>query len=229
MKFTLKPNIKKLQLRHILFIVIALIVALLLTGLVLSLLQKDPQDKSGNLYYLTSQSSKAGKDSDITYSIRFSPGEPVDTVTASLDYDPNKLTYKSVSYEDSPFNTQIPEIKETGSITIQSAQFNGNITQDSFVASIVFTPLGHVLPSDVKLSGNAAHAGIATNPTINQPDGVSSKSSQRAAPWLIGLILCLFVSVGFAIFLIIRRRKHKLHNNNHKKTQDNTGNTDEAA
>lgn len=219
MKFKFKP-----QRRHLPYLIIAVIALALLVGLVMSLLQKDPHTTSGNLY-LTPKTASASKGSDISYTVRLSPDSPVDTVTATLSYDASKLTYKSVSYKNSPFSVQIPAITKSGSVTVQAAQFNGKITTDSFVASVVFTALDNGSP-EVKLVGNAAYAGVATNPTINGAGGASSKSLQQAASWITGLLICL---IGAAIILIIRRRQPTLQSNNSKKIQDDTGKTDETA
>lgn len=219
MKFKFKP-----QRRHLPYIIIAVIALALLVGLVFSLLQKDSQTNSGDLY-ITPKNASASKNSDVTYVVRLSPDTPVDTVTATLSYDASKLSYKSVSYTNSPFGAQIPAIKKTGSVTIQSAKFDGDVTRDAFVASVVFTALDGG-PADVKLSGNAAQAGVATNPTINGVGKAATLSLQRTAPWIIGLFLYL---IATTIILIIHRRKHTLQSNNHKKTQDNTGKTDETA
>ena len=219
MKLTFKP-----QRRHLPYLIIAVIALALLAGLVLSLLQKDAQTTSGNLY-LTPKNTSASKGSDVSYTVRLSPDSPVDTVTATLSYDASKLAYKSVSYTNSPFSVQIPAITKSGSVTVQAAQFNGKITTDSFVASVIFTALDNGSP-EVKLAGNAAYAGVATNPAINGAGGASSKSLQRIAPWAIGLLLCLVATV---ILLIIRRRQITLQSNNSKKTPDNIGKTDETA
>ena len=221
MKLSFKPHP-----HHIVLTVIALAFVALSVGLVFSLLQKDTSTHSGNLYYLTSKYGSIDKGSDITYTVRLAPETPVDTVTATLSYDASKLTYKSVSYKDSPFSTQIPAINKAGSLMIQSAKFHGNVTQDSFVASVVFTATESGSP-EVKLAGNAALAGIATNPTINGKSGTSTQSMQRAMPWIIGLIVCLVA--GIILFLIIRRHQNKLQSNNHKKIQEDTGKPDETA
>lgn len=267
MKFNLKPRP-----HHIPLIVVILVAITLSIGLVLTLLQKDSPAATGNLY-LVPKSAFTSKDQDVTYTVRLFPGAPVDTVTATLTYDTSKLAYKSVSYKDSPFSVQIPAINKPGSLTIQSAKFNGNITQDSLVAAVIFTALDGGT-QNVTLNGNAAHAGIATHPAINgvpnedinagavacdaadcpkssnsaqdsttvpanaangltqnvlKAVGVSPASARRAAPWLMGVAVCMVVGAGIALFLILRRRRHTLQSSNDKKIQDNTEKTDETA
>lgn len=214
----------KLQPHHIALSIAALTTLVFSVGLVISLLQKNPS-ASGNLY-ITPKSASVSKDSEVTYTVRLSPGTPVDTVTATLHYDASKLSYKSTSYKSSPFDIQIPAIQKARSITLQSAQYNGNVTRDSLVASVVFTALENGTP-EIKLTGNAAHAGVATNPTLNATAGIGTSSA--AALWLTGLITSLLAGIGILIFLIIRRRRHTLHSKNHKKTQENIGKSDETA
>ncbi len=208
---------------HIAFFMIALVLIAYSVGLVLTLLQKGSLAHTGNLYYSASNHGRVDKGSDISYTIRLAPGTAVDTITATLNYDPAKLAYKSVSYRDSPFNVQIPAVSKTGSLMIQSAKFNGLVTQDSFVASVVLTSLDGGLPS-VTFTGNAARAGIATNPSINGTTDATSKSIERVTPWLIGIVANLVI--GIALILIIRRRKHTLQSNNHKNIQENTKKSD---
>lgn len=221
-KTTFKP-----RRRHIALAVLIVVLVALLTGLVLSLNQKSPTS-SGNIY-MTPKSAHVNKGSDVTYTIRVTPGTPIDTVTATLTYDAAKLSYKSASYNESPFSVQIPAIKKTGSVMIQSAQFNGKVTNDSYIASLTFTALENGSPK-VKLSGNAAYQGVATNPAINgKSTQTSSAAAQRATPWLIGILLLIVGVVGAVLFLIIRRRRHTLQTRKHKNIQEDTEKTDETA
>ncbi|MBL8121556.1 hypothetical protein JNM87_02295 [Candidatus Saccharibacteria bacterium] len=125
-----------------------------------------PATSMGNIYTQPAAVSMKKGDS-VKLALRIEPGTPIDTVTVGVGYDSSELQYKSVSYAESPFSTQIPATSAPAKVTVQSAKFGGDpVSADSLVATLSFAALKDGTPRLV-LSGNAARAGVATNPTLN--------------------------------------------------------------
>jgi len=210
-------------------------VAFLVTtiGLLVGVTQKTTPAGVGNLY-LSERSLSAQEKQDVTYTVRITPDTTIDTVTATLTYDKDKLAFKSADYKNSPFSVQIPALKHDGSVTIQAAQFNGAITGDSLFARVTFTATRSG-SHEVKLSaGNAAHAGLATNPALNgvtqyaeeattsaapaanpvvrssqyilQTGGASPAAALRGAPWLIGVVISLIAAIPATLYFLKQRK-----------------------
>lgn len=170
---------------HFPIAIFAILIVSLSVGLVATLLQKDVFSTNGNMYL--SPISVPAKNAELRVVVRIMPGTKVDTVTATVSYDKNKLTYKKVEYTNSPFTTQIPAIAHDGSVTVQSAKFGGGtVDGDSLIATILFTATADSASLPTLVYGNAAYAGKATNPTINgkvaneaaNPLAVSATSAQ---------------------------------------------------
>lgn len=234
MKRLKKIPLPKKQQIPLIIVVVAFLVTTI--GLLVSVTQKTTPAGVGNLY-LSERSLSAQEKQDVTYTVRITPGTTIDTVTATLTYDKDKLTFKSADYKNSPFSVQIPALKHDGSVTIQAAQFNGAITGDSLFARVTFTATrsgNH----EVKLSaGNAAHAGTATNPALNgvtqyaeetrsstapaanpvirssqyilQTAGASPEAALRGAPWLIGVIISLLAAIPVTLVYLKQRKSGK--------------------
>lgn len=125
-----------------------------------------PATSMGNIYTKPATVT-VKKGQAVKLTIRIEPGTPVDTTTASVQYDASQLQYKSVSYEGSPFSTQIPAIAEASKVTVQAAKFGGSpVSSDSAVAVLNFSALKDGTAT-FTLSGNAARSGSATYPTLN--------------------------------------------------------------
>lgn len=166
MKRSKKSSPSLITKQRIPLIVIAVATVVTLIGFILAVLLQPSQAGSGDIY-LKEKTQSANASQDITYEVRVRPGTAIDTVTATLSYNTSALTYKSAVYTDSPFTTQIPAIAQDGSVTLQAAQFNGKIRDDSLFARVTFTA-SRADKHTVKLSaGNAALAGVATYPSLN--------------------------------------------------------------
>lgn len=152
--------------RHIPFILLGVIALILSVGLVLTLLQTEAPASSGNIY-LENASVSAKKDEPVKFVIRIDPGANVDTVTATAEYDTDKLKYSKTEYTDSPFSSQIPASDDDGKVTVQAAKLGGEtVNKDAFVATVIFTAQESGSQQVTLVDGNAAHAGIATNPSV---------------------------------------------------------------
>ncbi len=166
MKRSKKSSLSLISKQRIPIIVIAAATVVTLIGFILAVLLQPSQAGSGDIY-LKEKTKSADANQDIIYEVRVRPDTPIDTVTATLSYDTSALTYKSAVYTDSPFTTQIPAIAQDGLVTLQAAQFNGKVRDDSLFARVTFTA-SRADKHTVKLSaGNAALAGVATYPSLN--------------------------------------------------------------
>lgn len=158
-KFIPKP-------RYIPFIVLGVIAIVLSVGLVLTLLQTTAPASSGNIY-LEDPAVSAKKDDTVKFVVRIDPGARVDTVTATVQYDKDRLKYEKTEYTDSPFGSQIPATATDDKVTVQAAKLGGEtVDGDAFIAMLLFTANESGTQTLELVDGNAAHAGIATNPTV---------------------------------------------------------------
>ncbi len=180
------PRTPRFAPHHIPLFVIGLAAVLLSVGLVLTLMQKQAPASSGNIY-LTQASVAADKDKEVRFDVRIAPGAHIDTVTATATYDTAKLAFKSAVYTDSPFSSQIPAVDQDSRVTVQAAKLGGQtVDNDAFVATLVFTALASGTQAIELTDGNAAKAGVATNPTVSgktvvrpatQPAGSASQAA----------------------------------------------------
>lgn len=175
-----KLSLTKPRPRHIPFIILGVSLVVLSVGFVVTLLSKHAYSATGNLYLTSSSSVQQGGDMQVV--VRITPGTKIDTVTASVSYDTEALKYAKADYADSPFSTQIPAVVKDGTVTVQSAKLGGQtVSDDARIATLHFTAQ-KTNPSTPKLIyGNAAHAGIATNPTIDSKEA-DPAANPLAAP-----------------------------------------------
>ena len=126
---------------------------------------KEVHSATGSMYMQTPATAIKGKTVDIA--VRINPGGAlVDTVTATVGFDPTKFAYSRVSFVDSPFSTQMPTKVTNNSVMVTSSRLGGTVDADSLVAIMSFTPRNYEtkFQADFSLSGNAAYAGTATDP-----------------------------------------------------------------
>ena len=154
--------------RHRTLIIVGLVAAALIGSIATSiaLFQKPVPASSGNIYTDTpSAQIKSGE--KLSLAVRISPGAEVDTVTASVTYDKGALAYSKATYTDSPFSSQIPAATKDNTVTVQSAKLGGQtVKSDSLIAVLEFTASKDSPSLPMLVYGNAARAGIATNPTV---------------------------------------------------------------
>lgn len=120
----------------------------------------------GNIYLSPASPSVSGG-ANTTLNLRINPGTAVTAVQATINFDPAKLAYVSISYGGSPFTSSIEETVGPDSITIVRALLNpSGVSTDSLVASIVFNALVSTGTSSVSLSdANAIYNDSYTNPS----------------------------------------------------------------
>lgn len=148
---------------------------------VLVIFQKVAYVASGNIY-VTPPKAAIHKDDEVRAVIRITPNTPIDTVTATVQYDEDAFTYKTASYSGSPFSSQIPAIVKGTTITVQSAKFGGStVDDDALVATLTFVAKKDNAAMPKITYGNAAHAGLATDPTV-EGQVVSEATNPFRAP-----------------------------------------------
>lgn len=172
--------------QHIPYITIGLAALILSVGLVLTFLQTDAPASTGNAY-LEKPTISAKKDETVKYAVRITPGTHIDTVTATVKYDKQRLSFQKAEYTNSPFSSQIPATTADNTITVQSAKLGGEtISTDALIAVLVFKAEQSGSQTVTLVDANAARAGIATNPTvmgkiIDRPSATSGASAQGSA------------------------------------------------
>ena len=142
------------------------------------------------------------KNKDVSFNIRLLTKTPVDTVTATVGYNPDTLQYKDTTYTGSPFNSHIPAITEkSNSVTIQVAKLGGTtVSGDVIVASLLFSVKEDNAKTPVLTAGNSAHAGVALSPFI--------KNKLPLSVILLG-VLALALSIVVVCLLLNRKKVAK--------------------
>lgn len=136
-------------------------------GIVAVLLLQHQKAESVADIYLQPATKSVTKGSEVQFAVRITTDQPVDTITASVQFDTAALTYKKARYTDSPFSSQIPAIVGDNTVTVQAAKLGGeNVKGDAFVAELTFTAKKDTTVNPTVSAGNAALAGVATNPTL---------------------------------------------------------------
>lgn len=145
---------------------------------------KEAHSATGSMYMQTPAASITGKTVDIA--VRINPGGAhIDTVTATVGFDPTKFTYSSVSFVGSSFTTQLPTKTTNDSVTITASLLGGTtIDKDSLIARVSFTPriFETSFQSDFSLTGNAASAGTATDPAYSNSTFAFTQPSSSPVP-----------------------------------------------
>lgn len=159
-----------LKARHLFMASVAACWALLSFGVVLAMQQ--PAPASTPKIYLSPQRLTAEKGDIIRWNIRITPGTPVDTVTAKVRYDESRLEYKQADYKTSPFTAQVPAIVDASTVMVQATRFGGTHTEDAMIAELSFVAKKSGAHEINLVGGNAAVAGTATHPRIEdaKPD-----------------------------------------------------------
>lgn len=214
--------------------VVIIAVVVFVTTLYLVLRNQTPPIQ-GNVY-LTPASLSFKKDAEVQLNVRMTPGTPIDTVTATLGYDPSLLAYKTVTYNNSPFDSQIPATNTNQKITLQVAKLGGEaVSDDAFVGTVIFTALRDGSTRPTLSAGNAARAGKAVNPNLarktvssaatNKQSTAATSSSAVAqiAPWLmiaIGVLLLAGVAIAVVKNRKQKKAKHKEPENELEKAKE---------
>ncbi|MDB5162669.1 MAG: hypothetical protein JWO54_285 [Candidatus Saccharibacteria bacterium] len=195
-------------------IVIA-IVAMAFIGLALytSLLwrQLSTNTEKASTLSLDSSTFAIKKGTDVTATIQISSEEPIDTVTATINYDASQLAYKSIDNENSPFGSYIPPVVKDDTVTVQVAKLGGETVKgDVKVASVTFTSLKDD-NANLKISeGNAANDGIATNPQLQ------FDTNEKTTVWLFSAITTIVFIVLLGLLWNILRTKVKKKRAHHE-------------
>lgn len=92
--------------------------------------------------------------------VRINPGTTIDTVDATLTYDPSVLQFDSIDASSSAFPTEVVSTGGNGTVSLTRTALSPlTVSSDSLVASVSFTALKTVSNSSLQLSGDVAYQG----------------------------------------------------------------------
>lgn len=95
-----------------------------------------------------------------------SPSTPVDSVEATVSYDPTAVRLVSVDGSASAFPIELQNVSTPNSLTLARGILGGNTTaNDSLVANLTFTAIKSSTDTTLSVKGNAAYAGSYTDPS----------------------------------------------------------------
>ncbi len=108
---------------------------------------------------------------EVSFAVHIDSPVSIDTVTATLRYDTELLTYKKTTYDTANFGSHIPAIAQGDTVMVQAAKLGGEPVQgDMLVATITFVAQRDGTTTVVLAEGDAARAGAATHPQL-EPKG----------------------------------------------------------
>lgn len=114
--------------------------------------------------YLTGGSVQKG--SAITLSLRIDPGTSVNSVQATVNYDPSQLQFDSSAI--GVFSTCTQNSGGGGTVTFSCAMLGSSTSSDSLIANITFTALAGSGSTSLSVTNaNAANAGAWTDPSAS--------------------------------------------------------------
>lgn len=164
---SIRTMIAILRGRHLLAATVLACGGLLSVGMALIPAEHSPASASTpSIYLVEGEAGRIDAGQEVTWGVRISPGREIDTVVAELRFDPDKLDYRTVSYDGSPFGTQIPAIVSDGAIKVQATSLGGRHGGDALVATLTFVAKTDHNPSVSLAAGNAAVAGVAIRPRL---------------------------------------------------------------
>jgi hypothetical protein len=165
---------------------ISLVIAIVLASAAY-MVWRSASSTEGSRVYLNDASQRVNSGDEVAVAVRITSREPIDTVTATLQYDPEILAYKTANYDTSRFDSSIPAIASKDTVMVQAAKLGGaTIRDDAPVATVVFTAKRSGNVTITLSDGNAAKAGIATNPRYHNV-------LPAAFWWLVGGAIALAV------------------------------------
>jgi len=119
---------------------------------------------AGGLLYLSPSSSSVQVGSNLTLQLRINPGTTINSVEATISYDPSALSF--ISSTPSFFATCVQNSGGGGNINLSCASLANSTSSDTLVSTLQFQALAGSGSSAVTLtSGNAAY-GTYTNPGL---------------------------------------------------------------
>ncbi len=177
----MRKNIVKIH--YIPLAVIGVAAIALVVGLTLTLMQKTaPATNNVGEIYAPNYEVSANNGQPTSFVIRIKPGTKVDTVTATLEYNPADLEYVEADYSGSPFTTQIPAIKSGSTVTMQLALMGGgSVSGDSLIATMKFKSKKDGNHAVKLTAGNAAYNGVSTHPLVAGIAASSTNPNCRGA------------------------------------------------
>ncbi len=130
------------------------------------LLWRRTEPATGRLY-LAQPTQRVTKGEEVPVAVRIDSYQPIDTVTATIHYDPEILQYKESTYDKARFDSSLPTITSQDTVMIQAAILGGKTMQeDAPVATLIFTARTDGNPSLSLSGGDAVLAGVATHPQL---------------------------------------------------------------
>lgn len=123
-------------------------------------------------FYLTPSTVSVATGQTFTVDLRINPGTTIDTVDATLQYDPAVLQYDSTNVTNSAFPTEIISNGGGGVVKLTRTALSPlTVSSDSLIASFTFTALKATTSSTLQLTGNVAYQGnsvtaVTTNGTV---------------------------------------------------------------
>ena len=117
--------------------------------------------------YLSQSAEQIQKGEEVAVSVRLDSYQPIDTVTATVQYDSAMLTYKETKYDKTRFASSLPAVANDDTVMVQAAILGGKtIQEDAPVATLVFLAQNDGKTKVLLSGGNAIRAGTATHPQL---------------------------------------------------------------
>ncbi len=95
---------------------------------------------TGNIY-LSPLNNSLIISNQLDLSLRINPGTTINSVQATINFDPHYLTFVSSSNNNSTFSSCLSDTKTASSVSITCAILGGSISSDSLIKTLVFNTI----------------------------------------------------------------------------------------
>jgi len=134
-------------------------------------------------FYLQPTSTSVTPGQTFSVAVRINPGTAIDTVDATLTYDPALLQFNAIDGSTSAFPTEVVANGGSGTVLItRTALAPLTVSTDSLIATVSFTALKAGGPSALQLSGNVAYQGNSVSASVTNGSVTVAAPADTTSP-----------------------------------------------
>ena len=155
---------------------------IIITLLFLVTLPSDVIAASTGEIYLSPSSSSLVIGSQLNLALRVNPGTPIDTVQATVNFNPSLISFVSSSSSGSPFSC-LSDTTTSSSVAITCYITGSSVSSDSLIKNLTFNTVAtgstslSITNAETALSGTPYYPSVAGSSVTINPQPVSQPSS----------------------------------------------------
>lgn len=113
----------------------------IITFVFLVILPADASAISTGNVYLSPATDSLIVSNQLNLSVRINPATAINTVQATINFDPHYLTFASSTNNGSPFSSCLPDTLTASSVSITCAILGGSTSTDSLIKTLTFNTI----------------------------------------------------------------------------------------